>query len=59
MMILLGPLDPKFMAEACVASEKVGDGGPGDKGRRLEPNASARRDRGRLGAMLEKSVVGG
>jgi hypothetical protein len=28
-MIFSGPFDPKFMAEACVASEKVGEGGPG------------------------------
>ena len=30
MMILSGPLGPKFMADALVASENVGDGGPGD-----------------------------
>ena len=30
MIILAGPSGPKFIAEALVASEKVGEGGPGD-----------------------------
>jgi hypothetical protein len=29
-MILSGPFGPKFIADAFVVSEKVGDGGPGD-----------------------------
>ena len=33
MIILSGPWGPKFMADALVVSEKVGDGGPGDAGR--------------------------
>lgn len=56
-MILLGPLEPKFMAEAFVASENVGDGGPGDIARLLELNVNARRERGRLGAMVEQSAM--
>lgn len=30
MIILSGPSGPKFMADAFVVSEKVGDGGPGE-----------------------------
>lgn len=29
-MIFSGPSAPKFIAEACVASENVGEGGPGE-----------------------------
>lgn len=29
-MIFSGPSTPKLMAEACVVSENVGDGGPGE-----------------------------
>jgi hypothetical protein len=47
------------MAEALVTSENVGEGGPGDSGRLLKPNVSVLNDRGRLGAMLERSVVSG
>jgi len=49
-MIFEGPLAPKFIAEACVASEKVGEGGPGDMVR-FEPKVKVRRDFGRPGAM--------
>ena len=34
MIILSGPLGPKFMADALVVSVKVGDGGPEDTGGR-------------------------
>lgn len=53
-MILSGPLGPKFMADACVASEKVGDGGS-DGDLCIEPKTRARRERGRLGAMMDVS----
>ena len=57
-MILLGPLEPKFIALALVASENVGEGGPGEKARLLEPKVNVRRDRGRAGAIMgEKMVV--
>ena len=29
MIIFSGPSEPKFICDACVASERVGDGGPG------------------------------
>jgi hypothetical protein len=50
-MILAGPFGPKFIAEACVASEKVGEGGPGEALRLMEPKEKVRR---RLGAMVVK-----
>ena len=45
-MIFSGPFAPKFMAEACVASEKVGEGGPCGVFR-LELDVIARVRRGR------------
>ena len=33
MMIFSGPLAPKFIADALVASENVGEGGPGETAR--------------------------
>ena len=52
-MILFGPLAPKFIADTFVASENVGEGGPGDIVRLLELKENTlRRDRGRLGAMV-------
>ena len=47
-MILAGPLGPKFIAEACVASENVGEGGPGEALRLMEPKEKLR------GAMVVK-----
>jgi len=47
-MILEGPFAPKLKAEAFVASEKVGDGGPGDVGLRGKPKDRVRRERGWL-----------
>ena len=52
MIIFSGPFEPKFIAEACVASEKVGEGGPGDMFRWPEPKVRALNERGRLGAMF-------
>ena len=46
MIILLGPFGPKSMAEALVASENVGDGGPGDVARFGE-RANERSERAR------------
>lgn len=46
MMILLGPFGPKSMADALVASENVGDGGPGDVAR-FGDRARERRERAR------------
>ncbi len=52
-MILEGPLAPKLNAEAFVASEKVGDGGPGVVGLRGKPKDRVRRDeRGWLGDIV-------
>lgn len=56
-MIFAGPSAPKFIAEAWVASEKVGEGGPGEEVGFEEPNASGRSERGRRGAMYCKSTV--
>lgn len=52
-IIFSGPLGPKVIPDACVVSEKVGEGGPGDVLRLVGPNASARRERYRLGGMGE------
>ena len=56
MMILSGPLGPKFMADACVTSEKVGDGGSGED-LIFEPKLKvrARSERGRRGAIMDVS----
>lgn len=57
-MIFSGPSAPKFMAEAWVESENVGEGG-GDGLRLLEPKVRARSERGRPGAMVQaKTVLG-
>jgi hypothetical protein len=48
-MILEGPLAPKCIVDTFVASEKVGEGGPGEVLRR-EPRVSVRSD---FGAMAE------
>ncbi len=53
MIIFSGPSIPKFMADALVVSENVGDGGPGDE-LRFEPKVRPRRERGRLGAMMDE-----
>jgi len=50
-MIFSGPFEPKCIAEACVASEKVGEGGPA-MFRLLDPKVRALSERGRLGAMF-------
>jgi hypothetical protein len=55
-MIFSGPSAPKFMAEAWVESENVGEGG-GEDLRLLEPKARARRERGRPGAMVQAIQV--
>ena len=57
-MIFSGPFEPKFIAEACVASEKVGEGGPGDVFLLPEPKARALNERGRLGAMFWEGLSG-
>jgi hypothetical protein len=49
-IILEGPFAPKCIADTFVVSENVGEGGLGDSFR-FEPNASARRERGRLWGM--------
>lgn len=46
-MIFSGPLTPKFIADAFVASENVGDGGPGDVVALGGEMARVRRERGR------------
>ena len=46
-MIFSGPSGPKFIADALVVSENVGDGGPGDVFLRLELMARERRERAR------------
>lgn len=46
MIILSGPLGPKFMADAFVVSVNVGEGGPGDA-TRLGEMAKERRERAR------------
>ena len=48
-MILAGPFAPKFIAEACVASENVGEGGLGEILRLVEPKEKVRK---RLGGMV-------
>ena len=48
-MILAGPFGPKFIADACVASENVGEGGLGEALRLMEAKGKVR---GRLGAMV-------
>ena len=50
-MILAGPFWPKFIADACVASENVGEGGLGERLRLIEPKEKVL---GRLGAMVVK-----
>ncbi len=45
-IILSGPLGPKFMADALVVSENVGEGGPGDVGR-FDEIARERNERAR------------
>ena len=59
-MILSGPSGPKLRAEGFVASEKVGEGGPGDIVR-FEVIARDRRERARgivKGIALEGEVGG-
>lgn len=46
MIILSGPSGPKFIADALVVSENVGDGGPGEAVR-LGEIASVRSERAR------------
>ena len=41
-MILAGPFGPKFIAEAWVASESVGEGGLGEALRLMEPKEIVR-----------------
>lgn len=53
-MIFSGPPAPKFIADAWVVSENVGEGGPGDELRLAEPKARARSERGRVGAMVDE-----
>jgi len=55
-MIFAGPSAPKFIAEAWVVSEKVGEGGPGEEAGFEEPNASVRSERGRRGAIYIAKV---
>jgi hypothetical protein len=47
-MILAGPFGPKFIAEAWVVSENVGEGGLGEALRLMEPKEKGER----LGAMV-------
>jgi len=58
-MIFAGPSAPKFIAEAWVASEKVGEGGPGEEAGFEEPNVSVRSERGRRGAIYCKVSMHG
>ena len=51
-MILAGPFGPKFMAEACVVSEKVGEGGLGEELRLLGVKEKVRKERERLEGMV-------
>jgi hypothetical protein len=44
-MIFSGPPGPNMTADALVASEKVGEGGPGDELRFVIPKASSRSER--------------
>lgn len=44
-MIFSGPPGPKLTAEALVASEKVGEGGPGVELRLVIPKANSRSER--------------
>lgn len=46
-IILSGPLAPKFIADAFVASEKVGEGGPEDAARLVGAMARDRKERSR------------
>lgn len=46
-MIFSGPAVPKFICEACVASERVGDGGPGVTAVAFWLSVSVRNERGR------------
>ena len=54
-MILAGPFGPKFMAEAWVASENVGEGGLGDELCLVEPKEKVREPLGAMG--VEDSEV--
>lgn len=58
-IILSGPLIPKFMADTFVASEKVGEGGrgPGEAGRLVGEMAIERSERGRGMADLSLGVL--
>lgn len=47
MIIFSGPLSPKFMPDAFVASENVGDGGPADVVVLGAEMVRVRRERGR------------
>ena len=49
-MILAGPFGPKFIADAWVASENVGEGGLGEAFRLMEPKEKVREP---LGAIVE------
>lgn len=53
-MILAGPFGPKFIAEAWVASENVGEGGLGEALRLMEPKEKVRE---RLGAMVVEATL--
>ena len=53
-MILVGPFGPKFIAEAWVASENVGEGGLGEALRLMEPKEKVRE---RLGAMVVEATL--
>lgn len=55
MIILSGPSGPKFIADAFVVSENVGDGGPGEAAR-LGEMASVRSERAR--GMIEAAAEG-
>lgn len=57
MMIFSGPFAPKFMPDAFVASENVGDGGPGDVVVLGGEMVRVRRERER-GMTSRKVVVG-
>lgn len=52
-IIFSGPFGPKSMADALVASENVGDGGPGDEAR-FGDRARARNER--AGGIVSRAV---
>jgi hypothetical protein len=57
-MIFSGPPGPKWSAEGLVASEKVGEGGPGVELRLVIPKASSRSERDLLEGIVTQVTTG-